>query len=310
MADRRWIYELARDQHGLVTRAQLDEGGMSRSGRRALTSSGQLESVGTRTYRLAGSPETAHQRLSLACLDTGGCASHRSAAWLHGLGGFSLPRRPDVTVGRRSFRYNVATVEVHTSTNVPVDHVVKVDGVACFDVPRTLLSLAALVPRVSFDRLKGAVDEAVNRGWASDPELWARLERFRCRGRNGVTAFEEVLVRRAEGQVTESWLERETLRILDRAGLPLPICQERIRRNGAFVARVDFLYPSARVVIEVSGHTWHRTKEQIASDVARRRELTLAGFVVLEFTYDDVVHRAPQLIAQVRTALATPNPRS
>ncbi len=194
--------------------------------------------------------------------------------------------------------------QVHTSTNIPPDDVLMVRGVPCLSVARTLLSLAALVPEISTDRLKGTVDDAVTRRLASDPWLWSRLEALRCRGRNGVSAFEEVLADRAGGQATESWLEREALRVLEAAGLPLPVCQARVAPQGAFVARVDFLYPDQRVVIEVSGHTWHRTKAQVDADVRRRRELVLTGHVVLEFTYDDVVERSCEMVRQVTAALA------
>ena len=103
--------------------------------------------------------------------------------------------------------------------------------------------------------------------------------------------------------MTESWLERETLRVLANAGLPAPICQARIAPKGAFVARVDFLYPDHLVVIEVNGHAWHSTRDQVAADAARRRQLVLAGYLVLDFTYDDIVSSPQLVVTQVRAAL-------
>ncbi|MEO6987730.1 MAG: DUF559 domain-containing protein [Aquihabitans sp.] len=193
---------------------------------------------------------------------------------------------------------------IRTTTWLPSDDVVSVDGIPCLSVARTLFSLAAKVPRLlAIDRVRGAVDVAVADGQASDPWLWWRLEQLRCRGRNGVKVFEEILSARTGGSVTESWLERETLRLLAEAGLPTPECQGRICRDGAFVARVDFVYPWCRTVIEVSGFRWHRTPDQLKQDARRRRDLTLAGYRVLEYTYDDIVQHPERVVAEVAEAL-------
>lgn len=304
MADLQDLFDLAESQHGLLTRAQLREAELSRARLRSLMDRGELRPVGRRTLRVAGAPRTTLQRVAFACLDTGGDASHLTSTWMHTVAGFPAPLLPEVTVTRRSYSYDHRLVRVHTSTNLTADDRVVVSGIPCLSVARTLFSLASLVPELSVERVKGAVDDAVAAGLATDPWLWARLEALRCRGRNGVAVFEQVLMERAGGTVTESWLERETLRVLREAGLPEPLCQQRVERQGAFVARVDFLYPHHRVVIEVNGHAWHSTRDQVTADAARRRHLALEGYIVLDFTYDDVVRHPQLVVAQVRAALA------
>ena len=254
-------------------------------------------------YRIGGVAPSPQQTLLALCLDTGGVASHRSAAWLHGLTGFSASRA-EVTVVRPLSGGPFGPGRIHTTHHLPPDDLVNVGGVECLSVARTLLSLAALVPReLTFDQVQGAVDEAVALGLARDPWLWWRLEKLRRSGRNGVSVLEAILTGRAGGNVTESWLEREALRVLGAAGLPLPMCQQRIAPRGAFVARVDFLYPDRKLVVEVSGYRFHRTKAQTIADAERRRALTLAGFTVLEYTYDDVVNRPTAMAAEVGRAL-------
>ena len=330
------IQEAALAQHGLVTLEDLTVLGVGRVARRRLIDDGVLVRVGRRTLRLAGALPTAHQKVMRACLDTGGVASHRTAAWLHGLDGFEPGGAPEVTVTRRSFDYSVSAAHVHTTTWLSEHDVVAVAGVPVFSVARTLFSLASLcrvdpassgirfggiaargdlgvrglvTPRelptslLSFDMVRGAVDGAVANRKATDPWLWWFLERIRQRGRPGVSVFEAVLSVRAGGLVTESWLEREALRVLAEHGVPLPICQARIEQNGAFAARVDFAYAPARLIVEVSGHAWHATKAQRAADSARRRKLTLAGFRVLEYTYDDVVSRPAAMATEILDAL-------
>lgn len=291
-------------QHGLVTRADLATAGATRGQRRGFVARGLLVPVGRQTFRIGGSPPDARQIVLAACLDTAGVATCRTAAWLHGLSGFAGGSPPEVLVARPLFDYRSPIARVHTTTSLPIDDLVVIDGIPSVSVARTLFSLAALVPReLGLEIVRGAVDEAIRDGKARDRWLWWRLERLRCRGRNGVTLFEEILTRRMGGELTESWLERETLRVLEAGGLPVPVCQDRIDRRGAFVARVDFCYPGARVVIEVSGYRWHRTPEHLANDLARRRALTLAGYRVLEYSYDDVVTSSARLVAEVTEAL-------
>lgn len=296
---------VAERQHGLVTRDQLAEAKVTRAVRRRLVERGELIPVGRRVFRIGGVPPTDRQRILAACLDTGGVASHRTAAWLHRLLSWIDPdRRPEVVVHRQRNHAPTGTARVHSTTWLPADDRVVVDGIPCLGIPRTLLSLAALVPHeLSFDEVKGALDQAVCSGLATEAWIWWRLERLRRSGRNGVRVLEEALLARAAGEVTESWLERETLQVIVAAGLPVPVCQARIERQGSFVGRVDFLYAEARVVIEVSGYRWHRTKAQAASDAQRRRQLTLAGYTVLEYTFDDVVRCPESLVAEVTEAL-------
>lgn len=297
------IDTIARDQHGLITFTDLAALGISRARRRHLVDSAVVERVGRRTFRLVGSPRTDRQRVMLACLDLDAVASHRTSAALRTMGPFDLAGRPDVMVrhGRQSSRSELA--RVWTTTNLGRDDVVSIDRIPCLNVARTLMVLAGQVPPLSLEVVRDMVDVAVRDGQASDPWLWWRLEQLRCRGRNGVTVFAQILSDRAGGGATESWLEREFLRLVDGAGLPRPQTQAHVRRNGAFVGRVDFLYVEAFVVVEVSGQRGHSTDAERASDADRRNELQLAGYRVLEFTYSDVVHRPAQVTRKVADAL-------
>ena len=206
-----------------------------------------------------------------------------------------------VSHGRQTVRSPLALV--HTSTWLPTDDLVEVDGIPTLGLARTLISLAGAVPQIPLDTVRGAVDEAVRDGKPSDPWLSWRLEQVRCRGRRGVSVFEEILTRRAGGEATESWLERELLRVLAAAGVPLPVCQRRIQHQGAFVGRVDFAYLDAGVIIEVTGHEHHSTAKERAADARRRNDLQLAGYRVIEFTYNDVVGDPAYVVAKVLDAL-------
>lgn len=241
-------------------------------------------------------------RVLSVCLDLGGVASHRTAAALHGLAGFG-PGVVEVSVVKGSST-RTRTGVVHTTTNLGPDDLVQLGEIPATSVARTLFGLAALVPDVTEERVRDAVDCAVRDGQASDSWLWWRLERLRCRGRNGVAVMEDVLRARAGIGPTESWLECVALNRLAAAGLPRPVVQQRIRLRGAFVARVDLCYPAERVVIELIGYDAHSSRAQMIAGANRRNELQLAGWEVLEFTYDDVVRAPERFVGMVARTLA------
>lgn len=300
----RAIVERASSQLDLLTRSQIHEAGASRHALHRARRAGLLVPVGRRTFSLAGRLDTFERRVMAACLDTGGVASHRTAAALHGLQGFPPPRAIEVTVPhhRRHATSDLATV--HATTNLPGDDLVDVGPIPSVGVARTFLMLAALVPEVPADAIRTAIGDAAREGRVSDAWLWWRLEELRCRGRDGVTAMEQILRRRQALGPTESWLEHTFLELLEEAGLPLPEVQQRIAPGGRFVGRVDALYPGHRLVIEVEGHRHHSTREQRAADEARRRQLVLAGYRVLVVTADEVVAHPQRVVADVAAALA------
>lgn len=302
----RAIAERARSQLGLITSDQLRAAGLAPRTATRRVANGLLFPVGRRTYRLATAPPAPEVDVLAACLDLDAVASHRTAAWLHRL--LVWRQQVEVTVpkGRSTRRVSTTTLlRVHTSTNLPPEDVVQVGAIPVTSVARTLLGLAALPPsEVSRIELVNAVEEAVRRRVASDRWLWWLLEQRRCRGRDGVTRFESVLAERASLGPTESWLEREVLRILSAAGLPLPTVQHRVRRNGAFVARVDFAYAPLDIVLEALGHVHHAARDQLSADTARASELTLLGLDVHQFTYDQIVGQPDWVVSVVGAALA------
>jgi very-short-patch-repair endonuclease len=77
-----------------------------------------------------------------------------------------------------------------------------------------------------------------------------------------------------------------------------------LRRDGRHVARVDFAWPPGPLIVEVNGHRTHSTREQLQRDEQRRTELTLLGFTVVAFTYDDVIGRPDWVVGKLKQLLA------
>jgi len=300
------IASLAAQQKGLVTRDQLLRAGLSRSTIWRRAASGVLIPAGDRTFRIPAAPDSQDGAVLAACLELDGVASHQTAGWLHGL--LDRPPHVDVCVPRLHRSWppppSPPGVRAHSSTDLPVSDITQVRGVPVTSVARTLMTLGAVVPaEMSQERLAEVLAVACERGQASERWLFWLLERRRIQGRIGTVAFEEALAARVELGPTESWLERETLRILEEAGLPRPRVQQRVERRGRFVGRVDLRFDPEPVVLEVLGYATHRSRADLERDTRRLNQLVLAGKTVLQFGYDQVVRDPRSVVADVADAL-------
>jgi len=87
------------------------------------------------------------------------------------------------------------------------------------------------------------------------------------------------------------------------AGIDRPTLQTTVRDGNRVVARVDAFFPG-NIVVEVAGHGTHSSRRQRQVDEQCRTELTLRGFRVLTFTYEDVRDRPDWVIDRLREAIA------
>ena len=104
-------------------------------------------------------------------------------------------------------------------------------------------------------------------------ELLAAVER--SRGRHGVGRLRAILLNAEEPSFTRSEAERRLLELSATAGLPRP-------RTNVDVAgyEVDFLWPQQRLVVEVDGYAFHRSRAAFERDRARDAALLAAGYRV------------------------------
>ncbi|CAN5843538.1 hypothetical protein BH23ACT2_BH23ACT2_05170 [soil metagenome] len=295
-------------QLGHITRAQLLGAGLSRSGIWRREASGLLVRRGSKTFRDPAVPLTEQGEVMAACLDRNGVASHRTAGWLHGLcdrgASIDLTVRKGRSMSVPPSRAIARPIRVHSSTNLPAADVLVVGSIPSTSVARTCLGLGALVPgELTSSSLLEIVSRAIDEGLAREPWLWWLLDERRCRGRNGVVALEHVLATRSALGPTESWLEREVLRLLGDASLPLPRTQRVVRRSGRFAARVDFLYEAESIVLEALGYGYHRTPSQMEADTRRANRLQLLGYEVYQFTARQIAGSPDSLPQTVEAAL-------
>jgi very-short-patch-repair endonuclease len=221
----------------------------------------------------------------LACGD-GAVLSHRSAGALWGLVARG-PAEIDVTLVARR-RAGHAGIRIHRAPLPPQDVMRRLD-LAVTSPLRTLLDLSAVVSR---DELHRAVNEAQVQRLVTADEIRRALG-----PRRGVRALRDAVG--DEPRVTRSDIERRMLALVRRVGLPLPATNVVVAGH-----EVDFLWPEQRVIVETDGHAAHFTPARFESDRARDARLVAAGYVVLRFTWRQLVREPEVVAARLAAALA------
>jgi very-short-patch-repair endonuclease len=299
-AHERALAERAREQLGLITRAQLREVGCSAEWIDRQLRIGRLERLHPSVFRLGGVPDSWRGRLLAAVLLGGGgaLASHRAAALLHQLDG--LRTAPVEVTCRRSRHAFPTDVVVHRPlVFMDVDRVV-VDAIPCTSVALTLINLGAVWHP---DRVEEALDSAIRKGLVHVRFVRWRIDQLAARGRPGIGVMRSLLDTE-ERRRPHSVLERRLLRALERAGLPTPICQYEIYDVlGGFIARVDFCWPHLRVVLEVDGHGSHASRKHRAHDAERDMRISAQRYQVVHLTYEQVVDRPEAAMAYLADVL-------
>lgn len=222
-----------------------------------------------------------------------------TAAAVHGLDGYRLRAPFHVTILRGRSLMRTGHV-IHTANEVDQIDRTTVDGIPVFRGARTIIDLAR---HVDADRLTQALDAALRDGLMSEASLHSRIAALRTKGRHGIPKLLDVISGSEVTRGAHSWLEREFLRVLAAAGLPLPECQQVLARAGERMVRVDCRFAGTNLVVELLGYRFHRSKEQMQRDVDRANALALEGYLVLQFTYEDVVTHPDRIAATVTAAL-------
>jgi hypothetical protein len=302
LARDRVVSELAARQHGVVARPQLLDLGLSSDLIDLRLRAGRLVSLHRGVYAWGHAQLRPEGRWMAAVLAVGPGAvlshGHAAANWdlRPGLGGgvhVTLPgrtgraRRRGIRIHRPEL-FDAADVDVH-------------DGIPTTTVSRTLLDLAVTIRGRQLEQL---VRRASQLRRFDLQELRAALERHpRHRGVPEMLR----LIARMRGRGTEdlrSELEVHFLQLCDDHGLPHPIVNGHVAG-----VRVDFHWPSARLVVETDGFEWHATPSTFADDRRRDQRLTLAGYRVVRFTWDEVRGEPARVVRTLVALLSRPGAR-
>lgn len=292
------LARFAASHHGLFRTRDARRFGLDDQHLSHRVRAGRIERLHRGVYRVVGAPATREQRILAVCWCSGGVASHRTAAELHGLWHASHP--PEVTV-HRSGMHHVTGGVVHRSGDIGRADLVRRRGIRCTDVARTLVDIGAVV---STRKVEALVHTACHRRLTSVDELVSAYLTVSRQGRHGAGPIGQVL-RALDPTVQrlDSELEVVLLAIIRDHGLPEPQVQLEVEAGGR-TFRVDVAYPQHRLFIEGDGFGVHGTRSAFEEDRWRQNLLVLQGWRVLRFTWRQLVERPAEVASHIRRALA------
>lgn len=273
------IAQLASRQHGLVTRGQLRHLGLDRSALRRRREAGRIHPVLVGVYAVGHTALTEESRLLAAVMACGPDAllSHEHAAYLWGLRPSWVEAdltRINVTVPASSGRGRRSGIVVHRATLDPRDRV-RHRKIPVTSAARTLLDLGAHLGLRDVER---AIDQALTDRITTPRELRRTL--VTSAGSRGAAALRSVLdgAERFD-TLTRSELEEAFLRLVRKGRLPPPTLNARI--DGL---RIDAVWRTERVAVELDGYRWHRTRGRMESDRDREARLRRTGWTPVRYS--------------------------
>jgi very-short-patch-repair endonuclease len=137
----------------------------------------------------------------------------------------------------------------------------------------------------------------------SDRELSAAIARGPLR--TGVADLRSLREAENGSGLTRSEAERGLVGLIADAQLPRPELNARLHGY-----EVDFLWRTARLVVEVDGHQFHGHRTAFESDRKRDQTHAAAGYVVIRVTWRQLRDEPVATIARIAKALALARARS
>jgi very-short-patch-repair endonuclease len=200
---------------------------------------------------------------------------------------------PHVTAAGRGGRSRRA-IHLHRPRALHPEDRASRDGIPVTSVSRTLVDLAGMLDE---RRLRRAFDQADRLYLLNLPALQRACER--ARGRRGIGVLRALVADYRPAARTRSELEDLFLDLCREYRLPHPAVNIRVTGY-----EVDAYWPDAKLVVELDGFEFHRTRAAFEQDRLRDAELKLAGIEVIRVTAA-WIRRDPRSVAEtVRRMLA------
>jgi very-short-patch-repair endonuclease len=245
--------------------------------------SGAVVRLAKGVYGLPG-PSTA-RRVAIAY---DGTVSHLSAAVAWELPLLAAPEKPHITVPRKRRPRPGPPAVLHWAPVEPRDQRRRLTSLL-----RTVLDCSRILP---FGQALAVADAGLARR-LNRPLLLATTEAMRGPGSKNARE-----VAAAATGASESFLESMLRALVIQAGLEGFEPQVLVER-GKFRARVDLGHRQTEIAVEAEGYEFHGSSRDFAADCRRYDELVAAGWLVLRFTYHQVVFEPEWVIATIREAL-------
>lgn len=288
------IRALALRQHGVATRTQLLESGMSSSALGRRIDSGRFVPLHWGVYLISAvDPGLAQEMAAVLSGGRSALLSHISALVLWEVLRAKPPMPLHVTVpggGRRSRN----GVVYHRPVRLRRDGREVVDGIPVTSPARSLLDAAGLLGQREVEQVVGAIER---RGLIPQEEL-AELPR-RYAGHRGIPLLRHVLQGVVEKPFTRSEAERRCLQLIRSAGLPRP---ETNVTEGPY--ELDLFWPGESLAVEIDGWAHHSSRGRFEGDRRKDSWLKARGIEVIRLSWRQITRRSTATAVQVGQALA------
>jgi very-short-patch-repair endonuclease len=287
------VAELARAQHGIVSRGQLLGLGIDSDAIKRRVRAGRLHPIHAGVYAVGHDAITRQGRWMGAVLASGPGAvvSHQTAAGLWGIWG-SGAGETHVTVPRKT--RSQRSIHRHFSM-LPDDERTVLAGIPTTTAARAVLDLAAAKGPAAAESALREMEYFGIYGPVSLPTL---LERYpRHKGTPIVHACLERLADDPGGRI-RSDLEEAFLPFLDAHQIPRP-------RLNAWLSidddrfQVDCFWPEAKLIGELDGFKSHGSRRAFRKDRRRDRRLGAHGFHVVRITEDQLMTEANEVASDL-----------
>jgi hypothetical protein len=280
------INRIATRAHGVVTRRELLQAGISATDIRRRVRRGELITVYPGVYRVghAAPSVDADFIAAVKACGEGAALSGRAAGYLLGLLK-GKPPPPEVTTPTER---RVKGIKTKRCRNLRKRDVTTVRGIRVTSVPRTLVDLAAVL---SEEELARACHEAGVRYRTTPRQVEAAL-RPNAPGARRLRA-----VMRGEVPVSLSEMERRFFQALREGRLTLP--ETNRQADGR---RIDCRWPG-RLTVELNSYQFHNSRHSWEQDQRRRREARKRGEEFRVYTWTDITEHKDAMIAELRELL-------
>jgi very-short-patch-repair endonuclease len=287
------IAEIARVHHGVVTRRQLVDAGLSDLDVDRRLANGQLLGVHRGVFRVghvAWSVEAEYYAAVVACGDRA-LLRQSSAAHLLDISR-RRPSRPQVLAPTER---RVSGIDSYRQRLIhPADRF-EWRAIPVTSVAATIVDLASTL---SLDELARAFHKAeVRHGLrpAAVAEVLARRPSAK-----GIANLRAVI--EGDADIVLSKLERRFLQLLRAERLPLPKTNKRFSRG-----YVDCHWRDHRLVVELDSYRFHHSRHAWKQDHEREQEARRAGYGFRRYTWDDVFVDSSWMLEEL-SALLVPSP--
>jgi very-short-patch-repair endonuclease len=252
---------------------------------RAALAAGTIRRVAKGVYALPEAPPAL-----TAARSQGGVVSHLSAAQHWQMQLITVPSLPHVTVPPRRARRRAGLPCVLHWAEVPA-----IDDVTT--PVRTVLDCARTLP---LHEALAVTDSALRLGLVDQDELANEAARLAGPHRRRIQRVVGLADRRAE-----SVLESALRAILIDAGIGGFEPQVAVR-DTEFSARLDLGHRRRRIGLEAEGFEHHGSRTALVKDCRRQVNLSVRGWLVLRFSWEDVMYDPDWVADAVRAALRHP----